>query len=197
MIEREDLDKIIKTIEETEQDSFEGVYFFSEIKLFDFVKSIQHYAREDALKEIDDRLMPVGAEWPKFEDGEPFKFGDEVSLNNRCGKVNSVKFYSNGNRSIKAVDEDGNWGFVLIGKGEFIKRPEPKQDTLQDVIDDFSKKTTEYWKCSSIPCPKCPSEINGKTPQCYYGTTGCNVAKLHDIKRRLEAIQKRMGGEGN
>lgn len=82
MIEREDLDKIIKTIEETKQDSFEGVYFFSEIKPFDFVKSIQHYAREDALKEIDDRLMPEGAEWPKFEDGEPVLVGDSVSSRN-------------------------------------------------------------------------------------------------------------------
>lgn len=143
----------------------------------------------------DDRLMPEGTEWPKFEDGEPVKFGDKASLNNRCGKVSSVKFYPSGKRSIKAFCEDASWDFVLIGKGECIKRPEPKQETLQDVIDDCDKGVTEYWKCSTIPCSRCPSEINGKTPQGYYGTTGCDAAKLHDIKRRLEAIQERMGGD--
>lgn len=120
---------------------------------------------------IEQRIMPSGMTWPRFEDGEPFKFGDEVSLNNRCGKVNSVKFYSNGNRSIKAVDEDGNWGFVLIGKGEFIKRPEPKQDTLQDVIDDLYKSLLSMDAERKITVPA-------------------------DIIDRLEAIQERMGGEG-
>lgn len=145
--------------------------------------------------EVCDRLLPRGMKWPKFEDGEPVKFGDEVSLNNRCGKVNSVKFYSNGNRSIKAVDEDGNWGFVLIGKGEFIKRPEPKQDTLQDVIDDLAKNAVDYWGCALVSCEKCPSLIDGKTPGEYYGNVTCNYARCIDVKRRLEAIQERMGGD--
>lgn len=192
MIEREDLDKIIKTIEETEQDSFEGVYFFSEIKLFDFVKSIQHYAREDALKEIDDRLMPEGTEWPKFEDGEPVLVGDEFeTMVPGTKKVDAIKFKDG---CIFSLEFNNGCDTAEFYKNA-VKRPESKQETLQDVIDDFSKKTTEYWKCSTIPCSKCPSEINGKTPQGYYGTTGCDVAKLHDIKLRLEAIQERMGGD--
>ena len=80
----------------------------------------------------DDRLLPEGMTWPRFEDGEKLKFGDEILLDRRCGKVNSVKFYPSGTRSIKAVREDNEWewDFVLIGKDEFIKRPEPKQDTM-------------------------------------------------------------------
>ena len=145
---------------------------------------------------IEPRIMPSGMTWPRFEDGEPFKFGDEVSLNNSCGKVNSVKFYPNGNKSIKAVDEDGNWGFVLIGKGELLKRPEPKQDTLQDVIDDISKSKSEYWGCEKVDdCENCPSLINGRYPSAFYGVTFCGNAQILDIKRRLEAIQERMGGE--
>jgi hypothetical protein len=128
-------------------------------------------SRKEFCEAIEKRIMPPGMEWPRFEDGEPFKFGDEVSLNNRCGKVNSVKFYPNRNRSIKAVDEDGNWGFVLIGEGEFIKRPEPKQDTLQDVIDDLYKTL-----------PSMDAERNITVP-----------ASTID---RLKAIQERMGGEG-
>lgn len=118
----------------------------------------------------DDRLMPKGMTWPHFEDGEPFKFGDEVSLNNRCGKVNSVKFYSNGNRSIKAVDEDGNWGFVLIGKGEFIKRPEPKQDTLQNVIRSIIYELSIKDHCED------------------------DAGFLWKIIERLKALEERMGG---
>lgn len=114
--------------------------------------------------------MLPGMTWPRFEDGGPVKFGDEVSLNNRCGKVNSVKFYSNGNRSIKAVDEDGNWGFVLISKDECAKRPEPKQDTLQDVIDDL------YEALLSRDAER-------------------NITVPADIIDRLEAIQERMGGD--
>lgn len=142
--------------------------------------------------EIYDRLLPCGMTWPKFEDGEPVTGGDIIDQNEYCEvEANFVVFSLDGSCYGLLSDYDGE----LHEAGEFIKRPEPKQDTLQDVIDDFSKKTTEYWKCSTMHCSKCPSEINGKTPQCYYGTTGCNVAKLHDIKRRLEAIQERMGGE--
>ena len=70
-----------------------------------------------------------------------------------------------------------------------------KPETLQDVIDDIERNWTDYWGCADYNCEECPAKINGKTPHDYYGTTGCDVAKIYDIKRRLEAIQKRMGGE--
>lgn len=119
---------------------------------------------------IEQRIMPPGMTWPRFEDGGPVKFGDEIRLNNHCGKVNSVEFYPSGKRSIKAFCEDGNWCFVLIGKGEFIKRPEPKQDTLQDVIDDL------YEALLSRDAER-------------------NITVPADIIDRMEAIQERMGGE--
>ena len=167
MIEREDLDKIIKTIEETEQDSFEGVYFFSEIKLFDFVKSIQHYAREDALKEIDDRLMPEGTEWPKFEDGELVTGGDIIYQNEYCeADANFVVLALDGSCYELLSDYDGE----LHEAGERIKRPEPKQETLQDVIDDLYKQVPnqEFGHIIRVPI---------------------------DLIGRLKAIQERMGGE--
>lgn len=123
-------------------------------------------------KAIEPRIVPPGMMWPRFEDGEPVKFGDEIRLNNRCGKVNSVKFYSNGNRSIKAVDEDGNWGFVLTGKGEFIKRPEPKQDTLQDVIRSIIYELSIKDHCED------------------------DAGFLWKIIERLKALEERMGGDG-
>lgn len=141
---------------------------------------------------IEQRIMPSGMMWPRFEDGEPVTSGDIIDQNEYCeADANFVVLALDGSCYELLSDYDGE----LHEAGERIKRPEPKQDTLQDVIDDFSKRTTQYWKCSTIPCSKCPSEINGKTPRDYYGTTGCDVAKVHDIKRRLEAIAKRMGGD--
>lgn len=92
---------------------------------------------------IEPRIMPPGIMWPRFEDGEPVKFRDEIRLNNRCGKVNSVEFYPSANRLIRTFNEDGSCGFVLIRKDECAKRPEPKQGTLQGVIDDLSESTSE------------------------------------------------------
>ena len=71
-----------------------------------------------------------------------------------------------------------------------------KPETLQDVIEDTDKYLTEYWGCSDYYCEKCPAKINGKTPDDYYKTDGnCHSAMLKDIKRRLKAIAKRMGGD--
>lgn len=76
------------------------------------------------------------------------------------------------------------------------QRPEPKQDTLQDVIEDCSKDEYEYWGCDRVDnCESCPSLINGRYPSAFYGVALCRNAQRLDIKRRLEAIQKRMGGD--
>lgn len=102
----------------------------------------------------------------KFEDGYIFS----LEFNNGC---DTAEFYKNAR----------------------VKRPEPKQDTLQDVIDDLAKNAVDYWGCALVSCEKCPSLIDGKTPGEYYGNVTCNYARCIDVKRRLEAIQERMGGD--
>lgn len=142
----------------------------------------------------DDRLMPEGAEWPKFEDGDPVLVGDEFeTIVSGTKEVDAIKFEDG---CIFSLEFNNGCDTAEFYKNARVKRPEHRE-TLQDVIDDYDKSTTQYWKCSTIRCSKCPSEINGKTPQDYYGTTGCGLAKARDIKRRLEAIQERMGGDGN
>ncbi len=140
---------------------------------------------------LEKRLMPEGAEWPKFEDGEPVLVGDEFeTMVSGTKKVDAIKFKDGYIFSLEFNDGCDTAEFYKNA----VKRPEHRE-TLQDVIDDYDKRITEYWKCSSIPCSRCPSKIDGKTPHDYYGTTVCDLAKVHDIKRRLEAIAKRMGGE--
>lgn len=85
--------------------------------------------------------------------------------------------------------EDGGWDLA-----ERLTHQKP--ETLQDVIDDIYKSDTVYWKCCGIECEKCPSKIDNQTPDAYYGADDCYDAKLDDIKRRLEAIVKRMGSNG-
>ena len=81
----------------------------------------------------------------------------------------------------------GGWDLV---EGLTHQKPE----TLQDVIADIEGSCTDYWGCVDYNCEECPAKIYGKTPCDYYKVAGCDVAKIHDIKRRLEAIAKRMGG---
>ena len=192
MIEREDIGKFIETIKKTEEEKLIGVSFFSEMKLYDLVEAIQYYAREDAIKEIYDRLMPEGMTWPRFEDGEPVNFGDIIDRNKYCEvDANFVVLSLDGSCYGLLSDYDGE----LHEAGERIKRPEPKQDTLQDVIDDCKKSAYEYWNCAGIGCDHCPSRISGEIPVDYYNVTNCRIAKDFDIKRRLEEIQERMGGD--
>ena len=66
-----------------------------------------------------------------------------------------------------------------------------KPETLQDIIADLDKEYVEYWGCADYSCEECPAKINGKIP-CDYYKTGCINAMYKDIKRRLEAITKRM-----
>lgn len=141
---------------------------------------------------LDKRLMPEGTEWPKFEDGDPVLVGDEFeTMVSGTKKVDAIKFKDG---YIFSLEFNNGCDTAEFYKNARVKRPE-RRETLQDVIDDYDKSITEYWKCSTIPCSRCPSEINCKTPQDYYGTMGCDAAKWYDIKRRLEAIQERMGGE--
>lgn len=62
--------------------------------------------------------LPEGIEWPRFEDGELVKFGDEfVNAKGNVNELSSIHFYD--------YDVDLNAG-CLIEYGEPVKRPEPE-----------------------------------------------------------------------
>ena len=73
--------------------------------------------------ELDRRLMPEGMEWlveawPRFEDGEPVKFGDKVPTIQRVSKIglfcdSSFTLYN-------------GFDSVPFKRGERVKRPAPK-----------------------------------------------------------------------
>lgn len=71
-----------------------------------------------------ERALPEGVEWPRFEDGEMVKFGDEVEFEGEAAKVLNVAFsvvrFSLG---VGTATTSGRvYGFL----GEPAKRPAPK-----------------------------------------------------------------------
>lgn len=79
----------------------------------------------DIADRIDaERALPEGVEWPRFEDGEMVKFGDEVEFEGEAAKVLDVAFsvvrFSLG---VSTATTSGRvYGFL----GEPEKRPAPK-----------------------------------------------------------------------
>lgn len=70
----------------------------------------------DAMAEMTRRLMPGGVEWPRFEDGEPVRIGDDFE---DLGQVAGIKFGAGG------VTIEGTAGNsdLFITSGERVKRP--------------------------------------------------------------------------
>lgn len=88
-------------------------------------------SRKEFCEAIEKRIMPPGMEWPRFEDGEPVTGGDIIDQNEYCeADANFVVLALDGSCYELLSDYDGE----LHEAGERIKRPEPKQDTLQNVI---------------------------------------------------------------
>lgn len=86
---------------------------------------------EELVEKIGKRLMPEGMEWPRFEDGEPVRFGDVVSDGDETGRVYYVTFDTVNPVIIGFTDETpdqdpGTWLEVSVNDGERVKRPEAK-----------------------------------------------------------------------
>ena len=74
------------------------------------------------LDKLRKRLMPEGMEWPRFEDDEPVRFGDEfVDRNGDTGVVYTVKF---GKHVFMVRSIEGH--VTACEHGERVKRPAPK-----------------------------------------------------------------------
>ena len=85
----------------------------------------------DAMVAMRRRLMPEGMEWPRFETGEPVRFGDVVSDGYETGRVYYVTFDTVNPVIIGFTDETpdqdpGTWLEVSVNDGERVKRPAPK-----------------------------------------------------------------------
>lgn len=77
--------------------------------------------------ELRRRAMPEGMEWPKYTDGKPVRFNDELDEFSATiyKTVKTVIFQNNG---YSVIDNDGGSAnvTVVLKDGERVKRPAPK-----------------------------------------------------------------------
>lgn len=111
-----------------------------------YVEGCSKDVMDAALDALDRRLMPEGMEWPRYEDGEPVKFGDKVPTIQRVSKIG---LFSDGSFTLY-----NGFDSVPFKRGERVKRPESKVldadwvdtsvgDTVYDV--DTGEK---MWVCA-------------------------------------------------
>lgn len=81
----------------------------------------------EMVESIARRLMPDGMEWPRYEDGELVRFGDELPefASTIYKDVKQIKFRSNGYVVIDNAGGSANVD-VILKSGERAKRPAPK-----------------------------------------------------------------------
>lgn len=102
---------------------FWGCDDFSEVSLRDLLMEVYGKLYGETGGAEGSRLMPGGTEWPRFEDGEPVRIGDEAADSDGReldGPVVSIELFENG----FALHGDALHAFY--GYEERVKRPAPK-----------------------------------------------------------------------
>lgn len=85
-------------------------------------KAIAWVREHGGLDEVEKRIMPAGYEWPRFEDGELAKFGDEhENGKGNASPPNRVCFYLDGTTILGRGQTK-----VRLAPGKRVKRPAPK-----------------------------------------------------------------------
>ena len=117
---------------------------------------------EELVEKVGKRLMPEGMEWPRFETGEPVRFGDVVSDGDETGRVYYVTFDTVNPVIIGFTDEtpdqdSGTWLEVSVNDGERVKRTAPKvldADGVEIRVGDTVYLLPGEW-CDKLPLYRC------------------------------------------
>ena len=131
-----------------------------------------------AMRFMDERQLPEGVEWPRFEDGELVKIGDEVEFHD--GEIEKVLQVFTG------CD-----GYTLYGetKEEFseygtpVDRPEP-EDTQEKIDADAEKDFCVYFGWGGKQC-----DDDGGCPAFAVGD--CRSIMIRDLLRRQRELCER------
>ena len=88
------------------------------------LKSILFIRKNGGLEAVKSRLMPEGMEWPRFEDGEPVRIGDELEHKEQGHRftVDAIEFMGDGWRACY----EKNAVRDVYRPGERVKRPAPE-----------------------------------------------------------------------
>ncbi|WP_289636682.1 hypothetical protein [uncultured Adlercreutzia sp.] len=131
-------------------------------------------------------------------DGEPVSKGETVYvIESGIGRTVSAV----GTQLCEGMDGWDGSPWVMFDNGSWMHARDlthTPPDTQERIDEDARKSMIEYWRCSCIECDNCPSVIDGKKPNEFYGTgssfAGCSAAMMLDLLRRQRELDKRMGG---
>jgi hypothetical protein len=132
-----------------------------------------------AMRFMDERQLPEGVEWPRFEDGELVRIGDEVEFHD--GEIEKVL------QVFIGCD-----GYTLYGetKEEFseygtpVDRPEP-EDTQEKIDADAGKSFCEYFGHGSGICKE------GGVCEAHGSDEPCRAIMIRDLLRRQRELCER------
>lgn len=148
------------------------------------------YALEDALNQSKSTGLPEGVEWPRFEDGELVRFGDEFEY---CGvkpRVTDVEFRDGKTTVWGGVDTD--YPTVHV-ENEPLKRPADKPDSQEAIDADAAKDPCEYFNGRTPgKCADCKLHADDAGFDFDGRFAECRTAMARDLLARQ---RKLMGGE--
>ena len=139
-------------------------------------------------RELDRRLMPEGMEWPRFEDSEPVRIGDEVCGGGRAFIVDHVVLFSDGESTVCAEADMGSGkvrDYVRVRPSYRLKRPESKcRDCAHWQKDPTADKMGVCWFFYH--------EHEGE--DCYAARLG-DIDACEEFMPRASALAERERGE--
>lgn len=130
------------------------------------------------------RLMPEGMEWPRFDDGEPVKMGDEVASHDDGGSPRRVGIVRFAGSAVRLYDSFGHRVWDESSEGP-IRRPAPAAADSPGTEDSWERleKDLEGGACtyfgSHERCVHCPANDS---------TDACRVLMSRDAVRRALAL---------
>lgn len=100
-------------------------------------------ALKERIADMEPRLMPEGMEWPRFEDGEPVRVGDEfMGKDGKTYTVQQVQFIGKCFSLYDFCDRKAQFNAFY---GERVKRPAPK--VLDADGAEIREKCDVWWVC--------------------------------------------------
>ena len=117
-------------------------------------RAVEWVREHGGLDAVEQRIMPEGMEWPRFEDDATVRIGDEISWRDEGGVVNSIELQDGGYFILHAADGAEDWIHPQYFPGERVKRPAPKvldADGVEIRVGDTVYLLPGDW-CDKFPC---------------------------------------------
>ena len=135
-----------------------------------------------AMRLMDERQLPEGVEWPRFEDGELVEIGDAYEkASGTTGVVTSMYLRQYGGVPTWVIGKGG--GKVCVRPGERVKRPEA--DTQEKIDADAEKSFCEYFGHGSGICKE------GDVCEAHGSSEPCRALMIRDLLRRQRELCER------